>query len=282
MEIDEKVLYYNGTPEEYSEIKLALSRAGIQTPILPADPSARFHSSNAQSPKLESLGRLAGGVAHDFNNILSTIHLCAEYLYNRLSEPLLKENADVILKATEKGTALTKHLLAFTRNQIPEPQEVDINFQIEDLIKILQRLVSRNITLTTDFDHRPCKVKIDPVSLEQVIINLVINARDAMPEGGNIHIQTSNTEVLTSTDRLNTLKAGSYIAIVVNDTGSGIDEALQEKIFEPFFSTKGTNGTGLGLSTVFGIVKQNNGSVKVKSSIGTGSTFEVLLPALID
>jgi len=273
------VLYYNGTPEEYSEIKLALSRAGIQTPILPADPSARFHSATSHSPKLESLGRLAGGVAHDFNNILSTIHLCAEYLNGKISDPGLKENADIILRATEKGTALTKHLLAFTRNQVPEPQVIDINIQIEELIKILQRLVSRNVTLTTQFDHQPCKIKIDPVAFEQVIINLVVNARDAMPKGGSIHIQTSKTEVLNSGQDSMALKTGRYIAISVKDNGSGIDKAIQEKIFEPFFSTKGTNGTGLGLSTVFGIVNQNSGSVNVKSGDGIGSIFEILLPA---
>ncbi len=237
-----------------------------------------------QSQKMEAVGKLAGGIAHDFNNMLTIISSYAELLlkhterndpnYNHLEE---------IQKAAERSSALTRQLLAFSRKQVFQPKVIDLNFLITNMEKMLGRLISETILLSTNLPEKSLWVKADPGQLEQVIVNLVVNARDAVTPkgGGKISIQTRalslNQETLHGSQ---VLKAGDYVVLSVQDTGMGMDEETKVHIFEPFFTTKGEGkGTGLGLATVFGIVHQCLGSIEVESEPGKGAAFNIYLPA---
>lgn len=227
-----------------------------------------------QSQKMEAVGRLAGGVAHDFNNLLTAIRGYCDLAMTRLSETvLLKKNLQEITKISDRAAMLTRQLLAFSRRQILQPKLMNLNECVNNLDTMLRRLIGEHIELTVILDPLLHCVKIDLSQIEQVIMNLVINARDAEPEGGRIIIETANTKGDQTT--------GDSVVISVTDTGHGMDRETISRIFEPFFTTKEVGrGTGLGLSTVYGIVKQSGGDIWVESEVGWGSTFRISLPAM--
>ncbi|MEW6320567.1 MAG: PAS domain S-box protein [Acidobacteriota bacterium] len=236
-----------------------------------------------QSQKLDSLGRLAGGIAHDFNNLLTVINGTAELAEQQTpaGDPLHAKIAQ-IHRAGLTAAALTRQLLAFSRKQILQPAVVNLNDTIASVEVILRRVIGEDVTLVVDAASDLANVRADPGHLEQVLMNLVVNARDAMPTGGAIHIRTRNAEIdaLRAAD-LHYVAPGRHVVLSVQDFGSGMDEATRARVFEPFFTTKELGrGTGLGLSTVYGIVKQNGGSILVTSEPGQGSTFDVYLPAV--
>jgi PAS domain S-box-containing protein len=240
-----------------------------------------------QSQKLESIGRLAGGVAHDFNNILTIINSCGELVLDEISELGLEENSDLtsdateIVKAAQRAAALTNQLLAFSRQQMLQPRLFNLNDSVTAMDKMLQRLLGEDIQLHSIFDPTLGEVEADPNQLEQVIVNLAVNARDAMPNGGKLTIETANVELDESYHSAGhpEVKTGAYVMLAISDNGSGMDRATQDKIFEPFFTTKEPGkGTGLGLATVYGIVRQSGGYIWVYSEVGVGTTFKIYLP----
>ena len=235
-----------------------------------------------QAQKMEAVGRLAGGVAHDFNNLLTAILGYAELLAVRSDlEPGARQNVETIQKAGRQAAAVTHQLLAFSRKQILQPRVIDLNALILDFEKILRRVIGEHIELRHGPHAANARVRADPNQLEQVILNLGVNARDAMPKGGRLTIGTSNVEFALAEARRQApdMDAGSYVLLEVSDTGHGMDEETKTRIFEPFFTTKGPGkGTGLGLSTVYGVVKQSGGTVWVDSAPGAGCTFRVYLP----
>ncbi len=236
-----------------------------------------------QAQKMEAVGQLAGGVAHDFNNLLTSIKCSTTFLLEDM-EPDDPRCADVIEidGAVTRAATLTRQLLAFSRKQVLQPVVLDPNALIADLERMLRRLVPENIRHTLQLHPETGFVKADAGQLEQVIINLVVNARDAMPHGGTLTIATARMELTDDPECWRHESApvpGEYVVISVSDTGCGMDRATRERIFEPFFTTKPTgHGTGLGLSTVYGIVKQSNGYLWVYSELGAGSTFRIYLP----
>ena len=237
----------------------------------------------AQSQKLESIGQLAGGVAHDFNNLLTIINGYSTIILSKLNEddPIRKDIKE-IFNAGERAGHLTQQLLAFSRKQIIRPQIVNFNNLISEMEKMLNRLIGEDIILTTKLDKKLSYIKVDPGQIDQVIMNLAVNARDAMPEGGHLTIETTNKTIDNTYSRqhLNAYP-GDYVMLSVTDTGTGMNEKTKAKIFEPFFTTKEEGkGTGLGLSTVYGIIKQNNGYIWVYSEPGIGTTFKIYLPVI--
>ncbi len=231
------------------------------------------------SQKMEAVGRLAGGVAHDFNNLLTAIIGYADLLRQRFSEvKSVVYAAELIHQAGEQAAGLTRQLLAFSRKQLLQPKVIDLNAIIANLHRLLQRIIGEHIEIRAAPEAAPACVKADQGQIEQVIVNLGVNARDAMPRGGQLIIRTRNV-VLTAADQVAELPPGEYIALEVTDTGEGMDEETKARIFEPFFTTKGPGkGTGLGLATVYGIVRQSRGGIVVESERGKGSTFRILLP----
>jgi signal transduction histidine kinase len=234
-----------------------------------------------QSQKLDALGRLAGGIAHDFNNLLSVIlGYSSSLVMEEDISPGYRSQINEIKTAAERAADLTMQLLAFSRGQILEPQIVDLNAALPRLDKMLKRLVGEDVELRLVLNPQVGRVRVDAGQLEQVVMNLVINARDSMPTGGTVTIETDNVDLdeQYARDHLGT-QPGRYVMLSVSDTGCGMDKATQTRIFEPFFTTKETGkGTGLGLSTAFGIVKQSGGSIWVYSELTRGSSFKVYLP----
>jgi two-component system cell cycle sensor histidine kinase/response regulator CckA len=234
-----------------------------------------------QAQKMESIGRLAGGIAHDFNNLLTIINGYASLLATKLDQrDPLWSNADEIRRAGERAAGLTKQLLAFSRKQLIEPKTLDLNTSLRDFEQMLRRLIGEDISITMKFDASLGQVKADLEQFHQVIMNLVINARDAMPHGGAIEISTVNAEVSEdeAASRVDT-KAGQYVMVTVSDTGTGIDEKIRQHIFEPFFTTKEKGkGTGLGLATVYGIMRQSGGWIDVLTKLGVGTSFKLYFP----
>ena len=236
-----------------------------------------------QAQKLESIGRLAGGLAHDFNNLLTTIIGYSELI--SMEEDLndtTKEGVQEIKNSAERAAALTQQLLAFSRKQVLKPHVIDLNLLITKLGSMLKRLVSEDINLTTELGSNLGNIKADPGQVEQVIMNLVVNARDAMPEGGAITIETLGVNLDESYHQQHPeVIPGDYVLLAVSDTGHGMDEETQSQVFEPFFTTKEVGkGTGLGLSTVYGIVKQSGGFIWVYSKLEQGTTFKIYLPQI--
>jgi len=237
----------------------------------------------AQSQKMEAIGTLAGGVAHDFNNLLTTIIGNADLgLMDLGKDHPLRQGIEAIKKAANSAASLTRQLLAFSRKQIVQPMILDLNNLLTGIEKMLVRLIGEDIEILMIPESALWKVEIDPGQMEQVIMNLVANARDSMPIGGKLTIETANTDLddnYFSEHGIVEERPGSYVMLAVSDTGSGMDKEVQEHIFDPFYTTKEKGkGTGLGLSTIYGIVKQNNGFIWVYSEPGQGSTFKIYLP----
>jgi PAS domain S-box-containing protein len=235
-----------------------------------------------QARKMEAVGRLAGGVAHDFNNILTAIEGFGQFALADLDTHggSAREDIEQVLAAAARAGALTRQLLAFSRQQVLQPRVLDLNAVVTGLGPMLARLIGTNIRLKTTTSPSLGAVKADPNQMEQVLVNLVVNARDAMPNGGTIVIETDDVELdeayVASREGV---VAGEYVMLAVTDTGSGMDAATRAQIFDPFFTTKGPReGTGLGLATVYGIVKQSGGSVEVYSEVGRGTSFKIYLP----
>jgi PAS domain S-box-containing protein len=237
-----------------------------------------------QAQKMEAIGQLAGGVAHDFNNILAVIQMNAELLGMDLgADHASADDVREIAIASERGAQLTRQLLAFSRKQIVSPRPLAVNAVVADLEKMLARVVGEHIEIETSQSSRTGVISIDPGQLEQVVMNLVVNARDAMPNGGRLSIETSAVELTGEHAATLGLPRGRYAVITVADEGCGMDAATKAHIFEPFFTTKEVGkGTGLGLANVFGIVSQGGGAVAVDSEPGAGSTFRVYFPRIGD
>ena len=238
-----------------------------------------------QGQKMEAVGRLSGGIAHDFNNLLMVIIGYGELLVERLGEnDPLRKNAEEINKAGQRAASLTQQLLAFSRQQVLQPKILDLNSVVADVKKMLGRLISEDIEVTTLLDPNLGRVQADQGQIEQVIVNLAVNARDAMPHGGKLTIETANMEVDDAyAAQHRPMPPGSFIMLSVSDTGIGMDAETQSNIFEPFFTTKERGkGTGLGLATVYGVLKQSDGFIWVDSELGNGTTFKVLLPRVED
>lgn len=233
-----------------------------------------------QAQKMEAVGRLAGGIAHDFNNLLTAIMGYSELILRRLSDgDPMRQDAEEINKAGQRASSLTRQLLAFSRKQVLQPRVLDLNSVVSELQKMLTRSIGEDIELVAKLAPGLGCVQADPGHIEQVIVNLVVNARDAMPSGGVLTIQTANID--TGDERPSVIPSRQYVLLSVSDTGCGISDDVQSRIFEPFFTTKDAGkGTGLGLATVYGIVEQWGGRILVDSELGKGATFRILLPRL--
>jgi len=235
-----------------------------------------------QAQKMEAVGRLSGGVAHDFNNLLGVIIGYAEFLQESLeAENTLRGSVDEILKAGKRAASLTRQLLAFSRQQVLDPKVIDLNAVVSDMDKMLRRLIGEDIDLSTVLGADLGRIKADQGQLEQVLMNLVVNARDAMPQGGKLLIHTENMIMDQAFIRRYPypVQPGPYVCLTVSDTGIGMDAETKARAFEPFFTTKEKGkGTGLGLSMVYGVVKQSGGYIDIESSPGVGTTFKIYLP----
>jgi nitrogen-specific signal transduction histidine kinase/ActR/RegA family two-component response regulator len=231
------------------------------------------------SQKMESIGQLAGGIAHDFNNLLTIINGYCELLLDVESDPEKKENLENIYKAGIKAGKLTSQLLAFSRKQTAAPERIKTNRLIKDNLKMLERILGEDIIIKTELSALSDTILFDPVQFEQIIINLAVNARDAMPKGGLLSIKTENMTAHKLTIEETEVISGDYISVIFKDSGTGMNEDTRTKAFEPFFTTKATGkGTGLGLSTVYGIIKQNKGYVFIESEVNKGTSFKILIP----
>ena len=238
----------------------------------------RLEAQFLQSQKMEVVGRLAGGIAHDFNHLLMVISLSADRLASKLpaGDPLRDDVANIV-NAGARGAALTRQLLAFSRKQVPTPEILELGDLARGMQNMLQRLIGVDIQLVVTSPPQVGLVKADAGQIEQVIMNLAVNACDAMPEGGRLTIAT--TDVVLEAGIVANLAAGPYVVLSVTDTGTGMSEETRSHLFEPFFSTKPPGrGTGLGLSIVYGIVEQSDGGITVDSTVGSGTTFRVYLP----
>src|SRR6202165_386894 len=234
-----------------------------------------------QAQKMEAVGQLAGGVAHDFNNLLGVILGYCDILEAQLD--LAEPTRKIIVEIHNAGTSakdLTRHLLAFSRRQVLQPVFLDLNATVKRVDTMLSRMIGDELELVSVLGHDLGTIKADPIQVEQVLMNLTVNARDTMPEGGKITIETANIEIDEAYARQHpSIKPGPYVMLTVSDTGIGMDQETQSRIFEPFFSTKEAGkGTGLGLSTVYGIVKQSAGTISVYSEPGHGTNFKIHFP----
>jgi PAS domain S-box-containing protein len=234
-----------------------------------------------QAQKMDTVGRLAGGIAHDFNNLLTVINGTAELVLGSLpAGSPLRADLEQIQQAGDRAAALTRQLLAFSRKQVMAPSLVDLAALVRGMEEMLSRLLGEHVTLVVEPPANPCIVRADPGQVEQVIMNLAVNARDAMPEGGTLTIRTTHVDVdAVSAEEHPSVRPGAYVLMEVSDTGTGMDEVTSSRIFEPFFTTKDPGrGTGLGLSTAYGIIEQSGGTICVRSKEGVGTTFRIYLP----
>jgi len=245
----------------------------------------RAESQLRQAQKMEAIGRLAGGVAHDFNNILAIINACTEFLRDRI--PSAAEPAtyvENIRKATERGTSLTRQLLAFGRSSAVQPQILDLNSRLKDITRLLRPLLGDDVEVLVVPESPSAIIEADPGQLDQIIVNLAVNARDAMPRGGKFILETGSIRFHEdSTFNHQTMPAGDYVLLAASDTGTGMDKSTLSRIFEPFFTTKEVGkGAGLGLATVYGIVKRSGAHIFVYSELGLGTTFKIYFPCAED
>jgi two-component system, cell cycle sensor histidine kinase and response regulator CckA len=245
----------------------------------------RLEADFRQAQKMDAVGRLAGGIAHDFNNLLSVIIGYSELLFNQL--PPEDDNRNLVYevqKAGERAAGLTRQLLAFSRKQVLKPQVVSLNPLLTDMNRMLRRLIGKDIALVESLDPQLGMAKVDPGQFEQAVINLVVNARDAMKEAGRLTIETRNARVEQQyADEHAGVRPGEYVVIAVSDTGHGMDEATRARIFEPFFTTKDAGkGTGLGLAMVYGFAKQSDGHIEVQSQPNSGTSFRLFLPRVAE
>jgi signal transduction histidine kinase/CheY-like chemotaxis protein len=242
---------------------------------------AKVEEQLLQSQKMEAVGQLAGGVAHDFNNLLTVISGYGELALNHLNDgERARADIEEMRKAAARAGSLTQQLLAFSRRQVLRPAVLDLNAVVAETETMLRRLIGEDVVVATALDPRLGRVEADPVQIQQVLVNLALNARDAMPDGGRLTIETANAELdETAARTAGEVAPGSYVMLTLTDTGCGMDVETQARAFEPFFTTKGpAKGTGLGLSTVYGIVKQSGGCVAVASEPGEGAVLRVFLP----
>ncbi len=278
---DGTILYLNVWKELLFDAHGAAS--GVVSLLVDSSEKLKLQHQLRQSQRLEAVGKLAGGVAHDFNNLLTIISGYSDLALSQLApDDALRQNIEEVTKAANRATALTSQLLAFSRKQVLKPKVINLNAIISDLEKMLRRLIGENIDLITVLNPDIGRVKADPGQIEQVIVNLAVNSRDAMPQGGKLVIETANVEldVRYSQHHIGA-EPGTYVAICVSDSGHGMDAETQSHIFEPFFTTREVGkGTGLGLSTVYGIVKQSGGDIWVYSEPGRGTTFKIYLPLM--
>ena len=264
-----KVVKMIGTAQDITETKRA------------EEALRRSEEQLRQAQKMEAVGRLAGGVAHDFNNLLTVINgYCAMSVQKMKPNSALRKNFEEIESAAERAAALTAQLLAFSRKQVLKPRVLNLNTIVGGMEKMLRRLIGEDIELTTTFDAALGNVKADPGQIEQVILNMAVNARDAMPRGGKLTIRATNVSLDQTTRMRNReLEVGEYIMLAISDTGVGMTEEVRAHLFEPFFTTKGLGrGTGLGLATCYGIVCQSGGDIRVYSEPNRGTTFKIYLP----
>ncbi|MFN2533559.1 MAG: ATP-binding protein, partial [Pyrinomonadaceae bacterium] len=281
----------DGTPIDVEIISHSLIFAGRNAKLVLAhDVTERRRAQDAlketeeqlrQSQKLEGVGQLAGGIAHDFNNLLTVITgFCSLAMRGLQAEDPLLANLEEIKKAGDRAASLTRQLLAFSRKQVLQPKILNLDTVVSDMEKMLQRIIGENIDLRAALEPSLGSVKADPGQIEQIILNLVVNARDSMPNGGKLTIETDNVYLDEEYVRNHVgAQTGPHVMLAVSDTGLGMDHDTQARIFEPFFTTKGLGkGTGLGLSTVYGIVKQSGGNIWVYSEVGRGTTFKIYLP----
>ena len=256
------------------------SQEGLRASILERD---ALIDRLRQSHKMESMGRIVGGVAHDFNNILGTMLASVDFLLDELPErTTARADAETIKAAVKRGAELTQQLLAFSRQQVLEPRVVHLNELVADAQRLLMRTIGEDIAIRVSLGEHLSAVRVDPGQVQQILLNLSVNARDAMPGGGTLAIQTRNAALDEPTPMSHSMaEAGRYVVLTVSDDGTGMGSATLGQIFEPFFTTKPKGrGTGLGLSTVFGIVEQSGGHIRVASTLGHGTTFEIWLPAV--
>ncbi|HEX2709883.1 MAG TPA: PAS domain S-box protein, partial [Candidatus Deferrimicrobium sp.] len=241
----------------------------------------RMEEQLRQSQKMEAVGRLAGGVAHDFNNLLTAISGYSDLLLHRLPDySTLRRDVEEIRRAGDRAAVLTRQLLAFSRRQVLQPKVLDLNTVVTTMGQMLRRLIGEDIELSTDLSPSLSRVKADPGQIEQVIVNLAVNARDAMPDGGRITVATADAELSPAYAVAHPeVRPGAHVLLSVADTGHGMSDEIQAHLFEPFFTTKERGkGTGLGLATVYGIVQQSGGHIRVNSAADRGTTFLIYLP----
>jgi PAS domain S-box-containing protein len=268
------------------EASMSYARAGKQGlfTMIMRDVSERrqLEDQFRQAQKMEAVGRLAGGIAHDFNNLLTVIGASTDFLLMDMVDSTgeVKQDIAEIRRATDRAAGLTRQLLAFSRRQLVQPQLLDLNTVVGEMETMLRRLIGEDVILQTGYTDDPGLVRLDRGQVEQIVVNLVVNARDAMPGGGLISLRTDTATTYSSTTLDTTdVPDGGYVVLSVSDTGIGIDEEIRVKIFEPFFTTKEQGkGTGLGLSTVYGIVKQYGGDITVHSELGHGTEFRLYFP----
>lgn len=285
LEIDYRIQHRNGSWRNFAAtVTNLLGNPSVKGLVVNCQDVTERKQLEAQlyhSQKMEAIGRLAGGVAHDFNNLLTIIMVTSETILYRLKDnDPLKEDVEQISRAGESAARLTRQLLAFSREQVLQPVVLDLNIVVSEMSMMLRRLIDNDISLVTGPDAESGWVKVDPGQMEQVILNLVVNARDAMQPGGTLTIETSNIYLDEHYARQHVdLTPGEYVMLTVSDDGHGMDEATRQRVFEPFFTTKERGqGTGLGLATVHGIVMQSSGHISVYSEPGLGTTVNIYLP----
>jgi len=270
--------------EAFCSVTESGGQAAIFATAIDVSERVKLEDQLRQAQKMEAVGRLAGGIAHDFNNLLTAIRGNAELMSHRVKhDPAMSAEVNEILHAADRAASLTRQLLAFSRKQLMQPVALDLNEIVVSVTGMARRLIGTGVRLQRDLAPTVSQVLADPAQIEQVLLNLIVNARDAMPAGGLITVQTANVRLEADSPEMSQagLAPGHFVLMAVTDDGIGMDQATQARIFEPFFTTKETGrSTGLGLSTVYGVIRQTGGAISVVSERGRGASFRVYLPAV--